>query len=105
MLELECLKVAVLKILKKGRSCKTKRFIPENEISLPKNLFILNFQYKYYFLNKERDLLTIIKSSNQCTLERTSTIINIPKKNSQIEYIYGIQIEAETTPLKKIKNW
>ena len=102
MLELECLKIAVLKILKKGRYY--KGLIPEKEIALPKNVLLLLIN-KYYFLIRDQNLLTILKSDNHGILERTSTIIDIPNKKSKIEYTYGIKIESETIPLLKINNW
>ena len=101
------LKYAVIKILnRKGNLRISKSLIPETEVILPKNVFLFDFKDgRNYFLSRNRNLMTIIKSDNRATLERTSLLINVPQKKSKCEYFFGIQIEEKTIALKQIKKW
>ena len=46
-----------------------------------------------------------IKPNNQTTLEQTSLFIHVPQKTRRCDYIFGFQIETETTQLEAISNW
>lgn len=106
MKELERLKLATLQILKnEGNLQNTKDFISENEISLPKDVFLLFLNRKFFLINRKRSLLTIIKSDNRNMLERTSQYVDVPSKRVKTEYLYGIPIEVETIHLNSISNW
>ena len=100
---IHCLKMATLQILKnEGNLQNTKNLIPENEIILPKNVFLVSLNRKFYLINRNRNLVTTIKSDNRSMLERMSQYVDVPSKRVKTDYIYGISIEVETIQLKSI---
>ena len=101
---LEYIKLAVLEILTIGIR-KNKSLIFGKEITLPKNVFLLHTNSKYYFLCRVNNSMITIKPNNQTTLERTSLFIHVPQKTRRCDYIFGFQIETETTQLEAISNW
>lgn len=106
MKELERLKLATLKIPKnEGNLQNIKDFISENEIILPKDVFLLSLNRKFSLINRKRSLVTTIKSNNSNMLEHTFQYVDVPLKQVKTEYIFGIPIEVKTIQLNSISNW
>lgn len=97
----DLVKFAIKKISTKSRNpVSTKNRIPENEVLLPKNIFLIE---PNVFILRDHSCMTTIRVANNISIERTSLLIDIPRRLEKRTYFCGIAIDVDMRLLESLK--